>query len=153
MSAASHREAAYGEPDLQLAGLSLWIFGRERPDDEDYWDGNWLRIRAVTEAAGARIEASGPWLRTDELQAFADELDVLCAALEGRAELRTMEPVLKVSVIGDRRGRIELVVELTPDHLTQTHRFEFELDQTYLKPAISACRGILNQFPVRGAPG
>jgi len=27
------------EPDLKLGGFSLWAFGRQFPDADDYWDG------------------------------------------------------------------------------------------------------------------
>jgi hypothetical protein len=33
------------EPDLKLDGFSLWVFGRQFPDANDYWDGNWLPLR------------------------------------------------------------------------------------------------------------
>src|SRR5262245_58281939 len=47
------------EPDLKLGGFSLWVFGRQFPDANDYWDGNWLNVRARVEAPGALVEAPG----------------------------------------------------------------------------------------------
>jgi hypothetical protein len=35
-----------GEPDLRVAGLRVWIHGRQFPDSQDYWDGNWLNATA-----------------------------------------------------------------------------------------------------------
>jgi hypothetical protein len=29
-----------GPPAIQLAGLSIWVHGRQFPDLHDYWDGN-----------------------------------------------------------------------------------------------------------------
>jgi len=44
-----------------------------------------------------------------------------------------------------------MVVEITPDHLTQRHRFEFTLDQSYLPPFIGQLRALAGRFPVRGS--
>ena len=33
-----------GEPDIKLAGLQIWVHGRQFPDSDDYWDGNWLYV-------------------------------------------------------------------------------------------------------------
>jgi hypothetical protein len=41
-------------------------------------------------------------------------------------------------------------VQITPDHLTQEHSFEFELDQTYLPGIAAQCRTIADAYPVRG---
>ena len=46
--------ARLGKPDLRVAGFQLWVHGREFPDAQDEWDGNWLRLTAhCGEAAGA----------------------------------------------------------------------------------------------------
>lgn len=73
------------EPDLKLGGLSLWAESRERPDDDDYWDGNWLVIRARVEAPGSSVELRGPWLRTDEVASFLTEIEAMSKNLRGKS--------------------------------------------------------------------
>jgi hypothetical protein len=40
-----------------------------------------------------------------------------------------------------------LTVKITPDHMTQEHRFQFELDQSYLPAVVEQCRAILARYP------
>ncbi len=147
------RELGYGEePDLKLAGLSLWARARQFPESIDFWDGNWLNIRALVEAPGSYVEISGPWLRSDELASFAQQLETVERELVGKAELHCLEPALNATVNCSSLGQVEVTVAATPDHLTQTHEFIFEVDQSYLRPVLSGCKRILDRFPVRGAP-
>ena len=125
------------EPDLQLAGLSIWAVSREFPHSADYWDGNWLNIRARVEAVGAKVKIAGPWVRTDELAQFAEQLGGLYRDLKGTAELECMEPMLRAKVTCGARGDIEVIVEITPNHVTQSHRFIFEVDQSYLATTLA----------------
>jgi hypothetical protein len=139
------------EPDIKLAGLSLWALEWQFPESHDFWDGNWLNIRASVEAHGAFVEISGPWLRNDELAAFREQLAKLERDLTGEAELHCIEPALNVKVRCGSLGHVEVEVAITPDHLTQTHRFIFEADQSYLKPVLRGCARILERFPQRGS--
>ena len=49
--------ADLGVPDLKLAGLQLWVHGREFPESEDADDGNWLRVTAHCGASGASVRS------------------------------------------------------------------------------------------------
>lgn len=142
------------EPNLRLGGLSLWIGGREFPDSEDYWDGNWLVVRARMEAPGARVECEGPILMTSDLERFRGELASLHATLSGEATLASLEPNLTVRLAAQRLGQIALEVEITPEPLGQLHRFTLDahLDQSHLPALIASCDALLERFPVRGAP-
>jgi len=138
------------EPDLQLAGLSLWVLGRQFPDQNDYWDGNWLNVRVRVEAAEAVVEAHGPIIHAPELESFVNELDLLDTTLAGSALLKCTEPNLDVALRGDSRGHATVTIKVTPDHMTQSHEFIFSIDQTYFKPLIAKCRKILSDYPIRG---
>ena len=142
-----------GDPDLKLAGLSLWALSRQFPTSDDYWDSNWLSVRASVEAPGAFIEVSGPWLRTDAIARFKEQLAALDRELGGTAELSCVEPALNVKVVCGKLGHIEVTIEITPDHMTQLHRFMFAIDQTNLTGAMAGCRRILERFPVKSTPG
>jgi hypothetical protein len=140
------------EPDLTLSGLSIWARSREFSESDDYWDGNWINIRARVEAPGAVVETSGPWIRSDEIAAFAMELAALHRDLRGTAALQCTEPMLSAKIAVGVRGEVEVIIEITPDHLTQSHRFEFAIDQSYLGATLSGCRRLLERFPVKGSP-
>jgi hypothetical protein len=71
------------EPDLKLGGFSLWVFGHQFPNATDYWDGNWLNVRARVEAPGAVVEAQGAFVFAPELASFAKQLETLHATLAG----------------------------------------------------------------------
>jgi hypothetical protein len=149
-----HPAQLYGEPDLKIAGLSVWAISREFPQSDDYLDGNWLNIHARVEAPGARVDVSGPWLRIDEIMSFRRELAVVNRDLKGTAELACIEPILSVKLTCGSLGHVEVTVEISPEHLTQSHRFVFALDQTYLGPVISACNRLVGKFPLKGdVPG
>jgi hypothetical protein len=70
--------------------------------------------------------------------------------LSGAATLESHEPDLKVIVTPtDRLGHVGFSVEITPDHMTQDHRFDFDADQTFLSPIVKQCEGVLDRFPIR----
>ena len=140
------------EPALRLGGLSIWVDGKQFPAVADYHDGNWLNVRARMEAPGATVRCAGSILMATDVDQFRRELESLSATLSGEATLSSFEPELKVTVKGQQLGRMEAEVEITPDHLSQFHRFTLELDQSYLPALIAGCEAILERFPVVGAP-
>ena len=137
------------DPDLRLGGFSLWVNGRQFPDLNDYWDGNWLRVEALVKADGARVRATGPIIHSPELLAFADQLIALDQNPTGSASLKCMEPELDIEITVSKLGKASMIVSITPDHLKQQHRFEFELDQTYFRPAIASLERILSTYPIK----
>jgi hypothetical protein len=138
------------DPDLRFAGLRLWVWGREFPGSDDYWDGNWLNIEARVEATGAVVRTSGACLRSDEIASFADQLENLYKNVCGNAELACLEPNLSIKVRCDKLGAVEAVICITPDHMTQMHKFTFAIDQSYLPEPLKGCREILDRFPIKG---
>jgi hypothetical protein len=139
------------EPNLKLAGLSLWVLGRQFPEAQDFWDGNWLNVQARVQAAGASVEARGAFVRTTEIAKFVEELEVLNANLVGEAALRCLEPTLRIVIRGDARGHATAQVMITPDHMTQSHEFRFDFDQTYFGLLLDGCRNVLSNWPIRSA--
>jgi hypothetical protein len=136
------------DPDLRLAGFSLWIDGREFPDATDFWDGNWLAVRARMEANGARIECEGSILRTTDIEEFRNQLAAMAETLKGEAALMPLEPELKLVFRMQTRGQVEVTIEITPDHLTQRHAFILDSDQSYLPALVASCDAILARFPI-----
>lgn len=140
------------EADFRFFGLSLWIEGRQFPNASDGWDSNWLRVRAVMEDTGARVECTGPIMTIMDVEQFRSQLVTMERTLTGQASLEPLEPNLKVTIrMLDTCGHIEGIVDITPDHMSQRHRFEMGADQSYLQTLIASCDRILAQFPVKEA--
>ena len=143
-----------GEPDLKVAGLQLWVHGRQFPESEDYYDGNWLRVTAHCGASGASVWAEGAIVMITDIYGFGAECTAMLCGKTKSAALAPCEPDLKVSLEAtDSLGHIRALVEITPDHLSQSHRFEFEVDQTYLPVIIKQCSEIVQEYPIRGNQG
>jgi hypothetical protein len=143
-----------GTPDLELAGLRVWVHGYQFPDAADAWDGNWLRVTAHCGAAGASVRVSGTFLDTVAVRRFLDGLSAMHVTLTGTAELRTDEPELGVWASADARtGHVGVRVAITPDQQTQEHVFTFDVDQSHLPAAIAQCRRLLERCPIRDAAG
>jgi hypothetical protein len=139
------REAA----QLSIAGLSLWFHGRQFPESQQYWDGNWMNVTAYCWADGAEVRISGPFVHLSEVVRWAEESAQLHATLSGEANLACLEPELCVTLQAMSRGQIEMTVDITPDPHTQVHQFCFEIDQSYVPQLIRQCHGILEEFPLR----
>jgi len=141
-----------GEHDLEIAGLRVWIHGRQFPDSTDYWDGNWLRVTAYCTYQSA-VRVHGSLIHLREIAGLLQGCERLYQTLEGRAALECLEPNLRVELVAETGGHIHVVISITPDHMSETHSFTDGFDQTYLPPVIAACKRILERFPMRGAEG
>jgi hypothetical protein len=42
-----------------------------------------------------------------------------------------------------------MTVQITPDHLNESHRFVSEMDQTYLPAFLGQLKAILAEYPIR----
>jgi hypothetical protein len=137
-------------PDLTIGGFELWVHGYANPEIDNAWDGNWLSVTARCTANRSIVSATGALLETVGILRFADELRSVCNTLQGDAILGSYEPNIRVRVsIMPRTGQGSIRVELTPDHMTQSHRVDFDCDQTFLAPVIDECGTILERYPVR----
>ena len=140
-----------GPPALKVAGFQLWIHGRQFPDSQDSWDGNWLNITAHCGANGSSVWASGAIVMVSDLARWLAGCESLYQSGQGDAVLQTLEPNLLVTLrSSDRRGHILMHVEITPDHMTQEHYVDFEIDQSYLPSLMAQCRAIIEEYPIRG---
>jgi hypothetical protein len=69
--------ADLGDPDLKFANLQLWVHGREFPESDDDYDGNWFHVTAHCGASGASVWVQGSILMVTDIAGFGEE----CAAL------------------------------------------------------------------------
>lgn len=137
-----------GEPHLVIAGLRVWIHGRQFPQALDYWDGNWLRVTAYCVYPDSMVRAHGTIIHLGEVFGLLRECEQLYQTLQGSAALRCIEPNLAVELLAETGGRIRVKLSITPDHMVESHSFEEEIDQTYIPPIIGSCQAILAQFPI-----
>ncbi|PYO94930.1 MAG: hypothetical protein DMD60_13985 [Gemmatimonadetes bacterium] len=145
-----------GPSHLKIAGLELWVHDRRSPEAQDYWEGNWLVVTVRCGAEGATIWTTGPMLRVPDLVRWAGALDRLSTrgVAEGVATLSSDEPNLTAVVRStDRAGELQLVVDITPDPLTQEHRLRFAVERSALSDLVLQCRGIVKAYPVRDPDG
>ena len=138
-----------GEPDLQVAGLQLWIHGRQFPESKDYCDGNWLIVTVHCCASGADVWVSGPILNLEELHQWMVDCESMYASLSGEANMECIEPNVSVKLKITKLGQIDMWVYITPDHLYQEHCFKFEIDQSYLPGLIKDLKTIFRSYPTR----
>lgn len=136
-----------------LGPLSLNVHAYQFQDATDYWDANWIIVTAEVNLPGqAWVRADGLFLMTAELARLRDELHMLYDNLDAEAGLWTIEPELNIRLQGKETGTVLVEIEITPNQMTQEHRFYLELDQSYLPLAITQLNSILRKFPVRGHP-
>jgi len=105
--------------NLELAGFELRVFGRELPDAHDYWDGNWLRVRAECTAIGAPVWTEGAFVRIDEMKTLCDSVEALRSWQTTKEKIYCMEPNLAIRFEAGARGDLRFVVEITPDHMVR----------------------------------
>lgn len=141
-----------GVPNIKLAGLQIWIHSRQFPNSKDFWDGNWLNVTVHCSANGASVWTGGSILHLSEIADWLVTLEKMNETLSGEANLNTIEPEFNVKLKAESLGQITMEVEISPDQLKQQHRFEFDLDQSYLNRVIKSCRQTLAEFPLVGKP-
>lgn len=143
-----------GPPALNVVGFQLWIHSRQVPENQDYDDGNWLNVTAHCGANGASVWVTGAIIMVPDLARLMDECETLYESGLGQAARSSYEPELKVTLQPtDRMGHILMRVEITPDHMTQEHRMDFQIDQSYLPRIIEQCRAVIEEYPIRGGTG
>jgi hypothetical protein len=141
-----------GEPALRVAGLQIWIHGREFPEAADERDANWLNVTAHCGAHGSAVWAQGTMLEITDLEGFAGACEALLRGEAAAAVLDPFEPNLHVTIeASDRYGRFRARVDLTPDHLAQAHSVQFDIDQSYLPSIVEACNRIVREYRTAGA--
>jgi hypothetical protein len=139
-----------GKPQIELAGLKLWVHSYQYRNADDYDDANWLNATAICAEKGATVVVEGAFIRTTEILAWQRAVQELAENLVGEARLECLEPEISVTLKGSPLGAVEMQVQITRDQLTQDYTFTFAVDQSYLGPLASQCTSLLSDFPVRG---
>jgi hypothetical protein len=130
--------------------ISIRPLWRCHPEQDDYWDGNWVESEIRVRVGGFQgsFRAS---LRSDEFQKFKRELTRLSTTLAGKATFATMEEQLTITMDGNGRGHIQVSGQATDmAGIGNRLNFSLEIDQTHLPAIIAALSSILQKFPVVG---
>jgi hypothetical protein len=86
-----------------------------------------------------------------DVAGFGHQCEAMLRGDATSAALDSLEPELKVALeAADRVGHIRVQVDITPDHLSQSHRLLFEIDQSYLQGAVKQCAAVVQKYPIRG---
>ena len=83
--------AALGDPDLALAGLTLWVHRLDRAED-------WIDATVLCVGPGARVWAAGSFLQLDDLRRWRRTVIELWHGAVQEAVLDTLEGVLRVEL-------------------------------------------------------
>lgn len=137
---------------LELSGFKLQVLGYEFANPDNVWDADWLNVACSCTALGSRVKVSGAFVTIGELHQLLTILKGLHSRTIKTGEVNCMEPELSLSFAIDPLGHMQFAVNLTPDHLRQSHRMTFDIDQSYLPSAIVQCMKILAAYPVRSIP-
>jgi hypothetical protein len=144
-----------GKHDVRIRGdggqyLLIEVQYRSFPQAQERWDSNWLNC-SVEVRAGEFSGRVSCYLRAEEFLRFRDQLRHLYDSLEGQASFTTLEDQLKLTLVGDGSGRMDLEGLLRDQAgLGNTLDFHFALDQTYLPAVLTQLDDLLRSFPVRG---
>jgi hypothetical protein len=138
--------------------FTIDFVGYQFPEETGYWDGNWLTVRVSVKHSGGAWQATDPSLLTFEAIKLATWLETL-ADTGTASRLAFLEPNLSfesVSLSGGTGIRIYFELESRPAWAQSVPWGEFWLDfacsEQDLRDAVSALRGQLRPFPVRGTP-
>ena len=127
--------AALGDPDLALAGLSLWVHRLDRAED-------WIDATLLCVGPGALVWTTGSFLRLDDLRRWRRTLIELWHGAVQEAVLDTPEGVLRVELRAtDALGHLRMRVELRTDPDAH-HVLASGIDQSYLPELVAGLEAL-----------
>ena len=136
-----------------MGPLEVTILGRQCPDFQDYYGGNWLMVRATVKTSAAQVVMERPCLLAQEVEDWRRDLEALAKQGSGEVEGRFIEPNPAVSIAMGSTGRLDCEVELGPEAgyvcYAESYRLVLEdLDQSHLAGLIARLDRILQAYPV-----
>lgn len=143
-----HKGDELGDPDLRVAGLQVWVHNQPHANSGEPYDADWLTVTVHCGESGASVWVRGELLTASAFSRLARDCEAMYRQLAGQASLSSDEPGLSVLLTtSDQRGHVSMVVDISPNPLTQAHRFRFDLDQSYLPGVSAQCCALLVRFP------
>jgi hypothetical protein len=96
------------------------------------------------------VITDGLLLNLTQIRSWSAECETLRDTLKGKASLGTIEPNLQVVLESKGLGHIEISIDISPDTLSQEHRFLGGTDQSYLPGLIRQEKTLLGLYPIVG---
>jgi hypothetical protein len=130
----------------------LQAAGREFPDINEYWDGNWILFTVLLVMPGLTVELTDPCIRVDELEAFLLELRNFSLGHSVGVESSFQEPVVSIGLQGAEPGQDEILARIevnifTDDGISGTVA-EVDVENTAIDLFIQGVEEILREYPV-----
>ncbi len=130
----------------------LQALGREFPDINEYWDGNWILFTISLIMPGLSVEITDPCIRVDELEAFLLELRSFSLGHLDAVESTFREPVVSIGIQTPEPGQDDLLARVeinvfTDDGVAGTVA-EMDLRHDSLDLFIRGIEDILRDYPV-----
>ena len=138
--------------DGNNAGLHALIrpLSRRQPGLFDYSEANWIECE-VEISAGAFQGTVRVDIRSEEFQAFLDEVEGMIGTLEGAASLTTMEGQLSVSIAIEGDDRMRVSGEVSDAAASGNRlRFTLEAERAQLPAIAKSLTYVLTVFPATG---
>ena len=137
-----------GDADAQH--VLIRPLSRRQPGLFDYSEANWIDCE-VEVTAGVFHGTARAGVRSEEFQAFLEEVEGMIGTLEGAATLTTMEGQLTVAIAieGDERMRVSGEVSDAAGSGNRL-RFTFDTDRAELSAIAKTLNYVLTVFPAAG---
>src|SRR3989344_3103391 len=107
------------KPHIEFGPLRIWIHGRQFPEAEDYWDGNWLFATAHYNS----IEATGAIITAHEIRSLMEDCKKVLETGKGVIDLACTEPYIELHLESDLLGHLNGKIEITPDPAKEAHEY------------------------------
>lgn len=137
------------DPDISLAGFSLWVTGQPYADAGEPYGQDYLDFQTLIETPCSTVRAAGG-LSAANLSGFSRDLDIIHEALAGEARLEAHEgeALLILTLTMKPLGHVEAVIDLRSGYGdAERHRFAWGTDQTFLKPFARQVRALSAAYP------
>ena len=132
--------------------LVLKAAGREFPEIDEYWDGNWMMIHLVFTMPGVKIDFIDPCIRTDELEDFLEELKNFSQEHVLGIETDFTEPILYLNMQVMEPGSDDITTQVEINVLTEQAQagmtVEMDVTMDAVEEFIRGIEEILREYPV-----
>jgi hypothetical protein len=134
------------------SSLRVAVMGREYPEMDDYWDGNWLNATIEAHASDRKVRYQAS-LRADEFDSLRTQLVRMTRGQADTAIFESTEEWLTIRL--QRDGTTVVVSALCRSAVEQEGSIELalNLDDAILQELISRLTRLLARFPVLGTSG
>jgi hypothetical protein len=128
--------------------LVISVAGRAYHHSKDYWDGNWLLVKAILQAQHFTATVPG-LLRAEELSDFRTKLAAFQQAPVEPVDFNTMERWLTLFIESDKLGHVRVSGSVS-DNFGLPNRLEFVLqtEQALLPETVTQVEQVIKAYPV-----